>query len=297
MRSALQFAESIRFDLIIANDIETVPFALRLATTRGARVLVDAHEYAPSQKLRVKDRLLFNPFWYAICRRDLPSADAMVTVCDGISQKYHREFGVSPGVMTNAPFYEDLQPSETDGCRIRLIHHGIASADRRPELMLALMDQLDERFTLDLMLIPTDHVCFSRLVRPARGNRKITFRDPVETGEIARQINPYDMGLFMLPTRTINHELALPNKLFEFIQGRLGVAIWPSQEMARVVSKYECGVISDAFTVEAMARALNGLTTEDVRHVKAKSHLAASELCAERNREVFIETVRRVVGT
>ena len=55
--------------------------------------------------------------------------------------------------------------------------------------------------------------------------------------EIVDTIAEYDIGLFILSPINFNYYHALPNKLFEFIQARLAIAVSPSPEMARIVHR------------------------------------------------------------
>ena len=91
--------------------------------------------------------------------------------------------------------------------------------------------------------------------------------------------------------------MALPNKLFEFIQGRLAIAIWPSPEMARIVHEYKCGIVSEDFTIESIANRLNSLSVQDIMKFKQNSHTAADFLCAEKNREEFLSIVKKLMYT
>ena len=65
--------------------------------------------------------------------------------------------------------------------------------------------------------------------------------------ELPRMANDYDVGLYLLPPTNFNQRYALPNKFFEFIQGRLAIAIGPSPEMAKLVERSNAdGVILTA---------------------------------------------------
>jgi len=99
--------------------------------------------------------------------------------------------------------------------------------------------------------------------------------------EICEATNQYDIGLFLLPPVNLNYRFALPNKLFEFIQARLAVAIGPSPEMARVVRAHKVGVVSESFDPASMADSLNSLTREDLIRFKQASHRSADQLCFE----------------
>jgi hypothetical protein len=114
--------------------------------------------------------------------------------------------------------------------------------------------------------------------------------------ELPQHLNRYDIGVFLLPPTNFNYRYALPNKLFEFIQARLAVAIGPSPEMARLVRQYCCGVIADDFTPEALAASLNRLTGADIDRLKQASHAAAKELCFEKNAPILLKMVERVLG-
>jgi hypothetical protein len=117
-------------------------------------------------------------------------------------------------------------------------------------------------------------------------------------------LNAFDIGVFLLEPVNLHYRLALPNKLFEFIQGRLGVAIGPSPEMARVVREAGCGVIAPDFRPErlapdfrpeSLAACLNDLGEREINAFKERSHTAARQLCAERNEPIFAELVERIL--
>ena len=220
----------------------------------------------------------------------------MITVSQGIAKEYSSVYGLPCGVITNAPFYENREPGIVDSQHIRLVHHGALRSTRQLENMIYLMDLLDERFTLDMMLIANDGRYFHQLQRLVLRYPRVRFRAPVPMPEISRVLSEYDIGIYLLPTISFNARLALPNKLFEFIQGGLCVAIWPSPEMARIVREYNCGVVARDFTLPAIAVELNRLTSEEIFHCKQRAHAAARTLCAENNRQVLLNLVENLIG-
>lgn len=284
-----------RFDLVVANDVVSLPLAFEVAA--GAPVVLDAHEFAPGQgEERWVWRVLWRPRMVAWCREYLPRLAGMVTVSEGVAREYWREFGVRPVVVRNAPAYEDLQPSQVDLDRVRLVHHGVAAPGRHPELMLELMGLLDERFSLDLMFAGSDPGYLRRLQRQAAGVRGVRFVPPVPTTEIAGTINRYDLGLFLLPPVNTNYANALPNKFFEFVQGRLGVAIGPTSDMARLTEQYGLGVVGEDFTPASLAERLNALTADDVREYKRNAHTAARHLNADHEAQHLLDLIHRVLA-
>lgn len=281
----------VKADIVIANDVAALPIAARL----GPPVVLDAHEYAPEQ---FTDqwwwRHLVAPYVRWQCQRYISGVAAMITVSPGIADVYEREFGVHAAVVTNAPPFADLEPGPV-GDPVRILHHGGALRDRHPEEMLRLLELLDERFVLDLILVEGTPGLRDELIRQAQGNLRVRFPPPVPMPDLVAAANSYDIGLYSLPPNNLNRRYALPNKLFEFIQGRLAVAIGPSPEMAAVVRQYGCGVIAEDFRPEALAEALNALDSTEIDDFKRASHLAAPELCAERNADLILGAVDKAL--
>lgn len=293
VKQLTQKVESQSFDLIIANDINTLPWSIK--NKKNAKILTDAHEYSPKE---LDDNLLWRIFFKNyneyLCQRYLSKADAMLTVCQGIAEEYAKNFFVKPSIVFNAPKYQNLSPSNTVK-NLKLIHHGSSARARHLELMISMMDDLDERFTLDFMLVETDAAYMRELKRLASKNPRIRFVTPVKMEEICKKLNDYDIGVYILPPDNFNHEYALPNKFFEFIQANLAIAIGPSKEMATLVKKYSCGIVSESFAPESLAKALNSLTHTDIARFKVASSMAAQELSYEASAKVLLEEVKTLI--
>jgi glycosyltransferase involved in cell wall biosynthesis len=212
-----------------------------------------------------------------------------MTVSTGIANDYQDRIGKTPDVVTNAPFRRALAPSEVSN-PIRLLHMGVADERRRLEDTIEAVQMLDGRFSLDLVLM-RDNSYRRRLEALVAGDQLIRILPPVRQEEMLEFANQYDVGVFLLPARFPNQVHVLPNKLFDYIQARLAVAIGPSHEMAEVVRRWDCGVISDDFRPDSLAEALSKLTLAEVRRMKANADVAAGALNAEANQEVVLGVV------
>lgn len=281
-----------QFDLIIANDIDALPLALSLKNR--SKIIFDAHEYAPRHFENNKMwRFFFQPFYQSLCSEFIPKVDGMLTVGEGLANEYEKNYKVKPVIITNATSYSSIPPSETNEHKIRLIHHGIANQSRRLELMIEMMEHLDHRFTLDMILMTSDYASpatkayISSLHVKLQSNSRIRILPGVPSAEVVRTIHTYDIGVFLIPPVNFNYANTLPNKLFDFIQARLGVAIGPTPEMANIVKKYRIGVVADDFTPKKLAEKLQLLSLSDVKSFKANADNAALELNAEKNEVIF----------
>lgn len=294
-RNALALARlaDLRADAVIANDLAALPLACEVAG--GAPVVFDAHELSTAEHADVRWwRMIMSPYTDALLRRYLPQVAAMTTVAPGIADIYERRYGVRAEIVTNAPPQAALAPTPVHE-PVRLIHHGVAHRQRCLELMIEATDLLDERFSLDLMLVPSSTRYFAQLERMVAARPRVNMIEPVGQREIVRHCNAYDVGVCLLPPRNENLRHALPNKIFEFIQARLALAVGPSPEMASVVRTWDCGVVAEDFTSDALAAALRGLTSERIAAFKARAHIAAAKLNSERNGEIVLDLIERAL--
>jgi hypothetical protein len=99
-----------------------------------------------------------------------------------------------------------------------------------------------------------------------------------------------------VPPVNFNYENGLPNKLFDCIQARLGMAVGPLREIANVVNTHDIGVVSEDFTAEGMAKALNRLTIEDVTRFKQNTDSAAKKMNAGYNKKIFLDALSLIMA-
>lgn len=279
------------FDLLISNELESLPLVVKLK--KSGKVYFDAHEYAPREFEDVLQwRLLIQPFRHYLCRTYLKEADFRTTVCQGIAEEYKKNFGSSFEILTNAAFYHDLSPKPVDENCIKMIYHGCATASRSCEEVLKIMDLLDERFVLDMVLVPGCPQYIQEFKQKAQHYKNIRFIDPVPMQEISKMCNQYDIGFFPLLPLNINYYFGLGNKTFEFIQARVAHAISPLPEMGRVIRENHLGVIAEDFTPKAFASMLNNLSSKQIWEMKMNNHQVARQLSAEAN----FDKLNKIIG-
>ncbi|GAA1777194.1 glycosyltransferase [Agromyces lapidis] len=294
---AIELIGDRRFDLVVANEARALPLAHRVAA--GAPVWGDMHEWAPQERTHVLSwRLLVAPFMTWVCREYLPRTDAVSTINGSIAELYDREFGVSSRIVRNAIDLQPLTPTPVAPDRIRLVHSGGAVPGRSIETLIEATKRLDERFTLDLYLVKArgSDAYWQSLVDAAATSDRINVHDPVAPAELPRVLNAYDVGVFVLPPRTTNHRLMLPNKFFDMVQARLALVFSTAVETDALIERYELGRISPGFGVEELVETLRSLTPEAVTGYKANADVAAGSLNSAQDERVEAEIIESLLG-
>lgn len=282
------------FDIVIANDLNTLPLALELEPLLG--VHADLHEYAPSEKESdIKWRIFVAPFMRWICGKYLPAARSVTTVSQGIADEYRKQFGVDVQVVTNAAPYSESDVSPT-GEAIKIIYSGAGQRYRKIELIIEAMRGIGENVQLDFLVMPNepDYVNELRLLSDPLPN--VNFIDTVPYEQLVPLMRNYDIGMCFLPNSTFNLQNALPNKFFEAVQARIGIIVGPSPAMVSLVNEYGIGTVTEDFTVETLHKTLASLTPQDIAAWKIAADAAAKPLSAESQMVVWEQAVGRIAG-
>lgn len=284
LRLRFERLKSCTPDLVVCVHPWLVPLGLRLRDYNRCPLVCDLYEYYPRQFDNDREwmRTVGSRYDY-LCKRYLPKVDLCLVAAAGFEEEYRRKYGVRSVYFPCVTPYTDLRPTPTDATRIRMIHHGIANPSRNIEVMIRVAETLRDPFTLDLMMVPSEsHRRYHmRLLDAAAKVRNVNIRPPVLLSEIVQTLSGFDIGLYIMPPTNFNQSISTPNKLFEFIQARLAVAIGPSKGMVPIVTKYEVGVVAQDFSIDSMVECLRGLTPQDIAAFKNASHIAARELAAE----------------
>lgn len=114
--------------------------------------------------------------------------------------------------------------------------------------------------------------------------------------QLCGELRQYDLGLAVFFPTNYNFEKGLPNKLFEYIQGRLGIVSGPSSEIGAVIRQYGNGVSAAGFSEKELADAIRSLTKDEVERMKQASDAAAVELCAEKEMPKLKTALLRILN-
>ncbi len=277
VRAAHRALRGRAFDAVLADDIDTLPLALSLGA--GGGVHSDLHEYFPRlQEEHGPWRRRIGPWYTWLCRTHLPRAASVTTVGRAIAAEYTRQFGVEVGVVTNATPLADLHPTPVHD-PVRVVHSGTSHRERN---LMALVEGVlaVPGYTLDLFLTPTDPAHLAELRARAEGEPRLTVHDPVAYEDLVRTLNQFDLGVHLLPPRNFNFANALPNKIFDFAQARIGAIVGPSPEMAAVVRDNDFGEVAPGYGSQDLAEVLARLTPGRIREMKHHADEHAVDLSA-----------------
>jgi glycogen(starch) synthase len=213
-----------RVDAVHANDFDTLPAAWRIARRDGARLIYDAHEIYTAQEPdppRIH-RFVSGALEGWLARR----ADAVVTVNDPIAKELKRRLRLAgdPLVVLNCPSVQDVpDPAPAEG-PLRAVYQGAMGPGRYIDDLLAAAGTMgDTELTLRVAGADLDAL---RKDVDARGlGDRVRVVSPVAPDALVESLAGFEVGLIINRPVTLNDELVLPNKLFEYLMAGLAVVV------------------------------------------------------------------------
>lgn len=259
--------------VIHAHDLGTLRAAVKLAkawkrrTGSRPRVVYDSHELYVEQQTRWP--WWEKAMWKAHERRWIHHADAVIAVSGGIADQLQRRYRLStrPHVILNSP------RAETDRRLGRDVRNDLGL---EPRTLLAVyagavkpsrgVDELVDAMSLlpgwHLALVGTtpeslEAVLGSRSFPDDLAARVHTLR-PVPYWSLPEYLSSATVGVHPLPDSCLNHRLALPNKLFDYLFAGLPVVVNDLPEMGNLVRTRAVGSTYEGGEPSSLARALEG---------------------------------------
>lgn len=280
----LLFLLKTRADIIVANDLDTLPAAC-LASVIKRRVLVyDSHEYF-TEVPELVDRRTVRNIWQRIEKLILPKVKYAYTVSDSIASAYEREYGISMKVIRNMPFRITKVQNDNSlrtGNEKIIIYQGALNMGRGLELAIGAM-----KYTENCKLVIAGGGDLETELKALAGSlnlgNKVLFLGIVPPDQLVKFTAQADMGISLEENKGLNYYYALPNKLFDYIQARIPVLVSDLPEMSAIVKRYGIGRVVKTSDPCELSAVFTEMMSDGTIIAKWKQNLetAAAKLCWE----------------
>lgn len=232
-----------RADILLSNDMDTLLPNWMVARLRGKVLVYDSHEYwteVPELVVRPKVRAV----WLRLERFLFPRVDAAMTVNASIAKIYEKEYGLPVHVVRNLPQrinWEDVPARKPR----QLIYQGALNMGRGIELLIDAMEHLP-----DYQLVIVGYGNVDQALREQAASRswagRIAFKGFVPPEALRPLTAESSLGLSLEEDLGKSYHLALPNKLFDYIQAGVPVLVSDLPEMVAVVLEHGVGEVLTA---------------------------------------------------
>jgi glycogen synthase len=252
-----------RFDVVHANDFATLPAAWLTARANGARLVYDAHELYAQEEASMPStyRAFVRALEGFLARR----AHAVVTVSEPLARELAVELrlGRRPLVVLNAPPREEVEEPRADG-PLRAIYQG-AVAPGRPLEDLWEAVAASDGVELTVRVAGVDLEALRREVALRGLEGRVRVAEPVPPDRLVAALAGHDVGVIFNRPRAGHFQVALPNRLFEYMMAGLAVVCPALPALAEIVEGEGVGVTYTPGSPAALGAVLTELASDRER--------------------------------
>lgn len=272
------------FDLIYANDLNTVPAVLSIANKRKIAFVYDAHELYSEESSSITEREKESIKRVEKLACTLSALN--ITVSGSIAIRLRQLYSLKnePAVIRNIPLINnvdrELRSTYSDE-RIRLVYHTAnlslngrnvkdlidAIALCTSNVSLTLIGNMDDR---------SKRVLFGYIEQKACLNSKIFVHGAFPYNELISFIKKFDVGIILNHPSVLNNNLGIPNKMFEYMACGLAIISFKTVEIEKVFKKFDIGLLTHTADSKGLLDAITKIASrpEDLHHYKVNSQTA-----------------------
>jgi glycosyltransferase involved in cell wall biosynthesis len=287
-----------KIDILVANDLDTLPANFLVSKLRRAKLVYDSHEYFTEVPELIGRKNVRN-FWLNIEKFLIPKLKYAYTVSKPIADIYNCNYGVDFEVIHNYPVRNKktsdfLLPFEKSDNKI-LIYQGAVNVGRGLELLIDVAGGMEK---VKFIIAGDGDIrkSLENIVKEKRLEDKVFIIGKIPFDRLHDLTRQADAGVSLEEDLGLNYRFAMPNKLFDYIQAGIPVLVSSLPEMKKVVEKYRIGIIAEERGVEEIRKQLYSLLFDEEKREFWKRGLkeAAKELCWKNEEKHLISIYKRV---
>ncbi|WP_168801780.1 glycosyltransferase family 4 protein [Glycomyces buryatensis] len=301
-------------DVIHAHDIRPLGIAARVKIHleregKPVKIVYDAHEYIPGCDNFPPDQLAALSDYE---REHIGFADEVVTVSPAIAEMLEREYDLErrPTVVLNAANRScgdqddaDLEfPDVRAACGLDsetplAVYCGGANPERNLEVIIEALTDLPEvhmAFIVNSLTSPYMKSLIELGDESGLADR-LHLMTYVPYEVLPRFMSTADVGIHPMRTGILNHEVALPNKYFEYMHARLPLVVSDLPAMAAEIAELGHGEVFDPSEPASLAAALRKVISDKQAYQSAYRNPAVlDDRSWERQVERYCELYERL---
>ena len=279
-------------DIVHCHDAVSLPFGYILSIVGRSKLIYDSHELWSQAHHKPRSMIVIR-FFELLERFFAHRADHILTVSRGISlylMGYFKNKRIS--VVRNTPTYmaknDDLASSRSflrtkfgiQDSDIVVIYQGLVKRERGLFLLLDAMGMIQNK-AIKLIIVGDgpDLNEFQRSVKEKSLSNRVILAGHVPQDKLASYTRMADFGVHAISNTCLNHDLCLPNKLFEYLNAGIPVVVTNLSEMGNYVLTNGFGFVFTDGDVASLAAALDKAADEEA--------LSSKRICVETKKDSY----------
>lgn len=276
-----------RFDIVQANDLDTLLPAFVVAKLKRKKIIYDSHEYY-TEVPELIDRPFTRMIWLTLEKMLVPKLPFALTVNHALANIYQKKYKIPFHAIYNVPYLTEVVPSieEILARKKILIYQGALNKGRGIELMIKAMSLL---FDWELWIIGHGDLAES-LKRQAQLHKNVRFMGVIPFQELAAYTNQARIGLSLEEDMGENYRVATPNKVFDYMHACVPMIVSDLPAMSELIHQTQVGFVLHERTPQALVKLILQLHQPEIYAEKVKQCLRARIVYSWQNQ---METLKK----
>jgi glycosyltransferase involved in cell wall biosynthesis len=262
-------------DILLANDLDTLPANYLVSKLRRRVPVYDTHEFF-TEMAELYNRPSVKKIWQRIESFLFPKVKYILTVNNSIAALYQKKYDKQLTVVRNIPAVSEDKAATVSfnfpaNKKILLVQGAGLNPNRGLEELVQAMPLINEAF---ILVIAGSGLIIGELKKQSGTllNNRIFFTGLLAPPQLQQLTKKAWCGFSLDKPLNINQQCSLPNKLFDYIAAGVPVITSNITEVAAIVNEYQAGKIVDAVTPQAIAAAVKSLSTNEEQYHQFKNN-------------------------
>lgn len=278
------------YDIINANDLDTILPAIWVGKMKNIPVVYDAHEYFTEQE-EIVNRPRIKGIWKDIEKYALPKVAAAYTVSQGYAHLFENEYAVKFGIVRNATVLQDL-PANITKPEKYILYQGAVNYGRGLEQVLTAMQEVDCQ-----LYICGDGDILPQLKQQAKTlgiDHKVKFWGFIAPTELKKFTQQAHIGLTLFAKDGLSHYHSLANRFFDYMHAHVPQLAMAYPEYEQFNSQHKVALLVENIDPSNIASALNELLNNEhlYKELSQNAAIAKKEASWQAQEKVLIKTYK-----
>lgn len=266
-----------------AHDMNTLHLGAKIAKKFNAYFVYDSHELFVE-----RDKPYVSPNWYKNLQKKfeqkrIKKADHVITVSQSIANELTERYHIKmPVIILNAPIQRDkskvISIKEKLGFTTEkvVMYSGGFTRGRGLEYLVVSLKLLPKNYRLVFLGFGKED--FVKKLNNIAKQENVTDRffmyGPVKSHEVPSYLSSADICVSPIQNVSLNNYYSFPNKVFEYIQAEVPMAVSNFPELKRLTETEKIGTTFNPEKPENIAKAIIQFLEDETKYKQAKENLS-----------------------
>lgn len=288
-----------KVDIFFANDLDTLLANGLLARIKRKPLIYDSHEFFVGVP-ELQDYPFKKAVWRWVEKINFGRINDFITVNDSIAELYEKQYKGEINVVRNVPqILSNNNSFEIDKTifqdKFVVVMQGAGiNVNRGYEEAVLSMQYLENVL---LLIIGSGDVidALKEMSKTHNLESKVKFLDKMPYPQMMAYTRNANVGMSLDKATSINYELSLPNKLFDYIQAQIPIISTDIKEVAKIINQYNIGIIVPNHEPKQIAQTIDELRNNEERYnlYKSNTQKAAQELNWDNEKKVLEKILKK----